>query len=143
MKYVILVSHGTFAPGLHNALGMLVGTKKESILSTSLLDGMGIDTFEANFMKLIENITAEDSIILLSDIIGGSPMTTALNVLSSKNFIKNTAAFGGMNLSMGLTAALEDDTDINSLKNLIISEAQESVAEFKFENLNEDEDEEI
>ena len=44
---------------------------------------------------------------------------------------------------MGLTAALEDDTDINSLKNLIISEAQESVAEFKFENLNEDEDEEI
>lgn len=143
MKYVILVSHGTFAPGLHNALGMLAGAKKESILSIGLMDGMGIDTFESNFIKLTENITPEDTIILLSDIIGGSPMTTALNVLAGKNFIKNTVAFGGMNLSMGLTAVLEDDTDINSLKNLILSEAHESVAEFEFENLNEDEDEEI
>ena len=23
MRYLILVSHGTFAPGLHNALGMM------------------------------------------------------------------------------------------------------------------------
>ena len=49
MKHVILVSHGTFAPGLHNALNMLAGAKKEELKSTSLQDGMGIDIFENNF----------------------------------------------------------------------------------------------
>ncbi len=29
MRYCILVSHGTFAPGLHNALGMMAGADRE------------------------------------------------------------------------------------------------------------------
>lgn len=41
MKYMMLVSHGTFAPGLHNALSMLAGEGREDILSTSLENGMG------------------------------------------------------------------------------------------------------
>lgn len=39
MKYVVLVSHGTFAPGLHSVLNMLAGGGREDILSTSLQDG--------------------------------------------------------------------------------------------------------
>ena len=50
MKYVVLVSHGTFAPGLHNTLGMLAGSERKDILDTSLLDGMSINTFEKNFI---------------------------------------------------------------------------------------------
>ena len=77
MRYLILVSHGTFAPGLHNALGMMAGSDREDIRSTSLLDGMDVDTFRANFTELVGDITAEDEIILTADIIGGSPLTTA------------------------------------------------------------------
>ena len=54
MRYLILVSHGTFAPGLHNALGMMAGSDREDIRSTSLLDGMDVDTFRANFAELVE-----------------------------------------------------------------------------------------
>lgn len=75
MRYLILVSHGTFAPGLHNALGMMAGSDREDIRSTSLLDGMDVDTFRANFTELVKDITAEDEIILTADIIGGSPLT--------------------------------------------------------------------
>ena len=49
MKYVVLVSHGTFAPGLHSVLNMLAGGGREDILSTSLQDGMGADEFAENF----------------------------------------------------------------------------------------------
>ena len=139
MKHVILVSHGTFAPGLHNALGMLAGTKKEELRSTSLLDGMGLDIFESNFRTLVKDIKKEDNIVLLADIIGGSPMTAALNILTEKGLIENTAAFGGMNLSMGLTAVLEDEGDMEALKKAVLSEAAESVAEFKFEFSDEEE----
>ena len=140
MKHVILVSHGTFAPGLHNALNMLAGAKKEELKSTSLLDGMGIDIFEDNFITLVKDIKETDKIILLADIIGGSPMTAALNILTEKGLIKNTVAFGGMNLSMGLTAALEDGDDTEALKQAILSEALESVAEFKFDFSDEEEE---
>ena len=140
MKHVILVSHGTFAPGLHNALNMLAGAKKEELKSTSLLDGMGIDIFESNFITLVKDITENDKIVLLADIIGGSPMTTALNVLTEKGLIKNTSAFGGMNLSMGLTAVLEDGNDTEALKKAILGEALESVAEFKFDFSDEEEE---
>ena len=40
MRYLILVSHGTFAPGLHNAVGMMAGADRKDIRWTSLLDGM-------------------------------------------------------------------------------------------------------
>ena len=140
MKHVILVSHGTFAPGLHNALNMLAGAKKEELKSTSLLDGMGIDIFESNFITLVKDITENDKIVLLADIIGGSPMTTALNVLTENGLLKNTVAFGGMNLSMGLTAVLEDGNDTEALKKAILGEALESVAEFKFDFSDEEEE---
>ena len=58
MRYLILVSHGTFAPGLHNTLGMMAGSDREDIRSTSLLDGMDVDTFRANFAELVKDITA-------------------------------------------------------------------------------------
>ena len=61
MRYLILVSHGTFAPGLHNALGMMAGSDREDIRSTSLLDGMDVDTFRANFAELVGDITPEEA----------------------------------------------------------------------------------
>lgn len=64
MKYVVLVSHGTFAQGLHSVLKML------------------------------------------ADIIGGSPLTNALDVLAKAGMLERTRAYGGMNLPMALTAAL-------------------------------------
>lgn len=138
MKHVILVSHGTLAQGLHDALSMLTGSKKEEILSTGLLDGMSIETFEKKFISLIKNFNTFDTLILLSDIIGGSPMTTALNVLNNSGF-RNILAFGGMNLAMGMAAVLEDYSNTEFLRKIIISEARESAEEFRFE-LAEDEE---
>lgn len=117
MRYLILVSHGTFAPGLHNALGMMAGSDREDIRSTSLLDGMDVDTFRANFAELVGDITAEDEIILTADIIGGSPLTTALDVLTEKGLLARTLAIGGMNLPLVLTAAFADaDTPLDELE---------------------------
>ncbi len=108
MRYCILVSHGTFAPGLHNALGMMAGAGREDILSTSLLDGMDVDTFRENFTELVKGITAEDEILLFADIIGGSPLTNAVSVLEEKGLLPHTVAMGGMSLPLVLCAALSD-----------------------------------
>lgn len=141
MRYLILVSHGTFAPGLHNALGMMAGSDREDIRSISLLDGMDVDTFRANFAELVGDITAEDEIILTADIIGGSPLTTALDVLTEKGLLGKTLAIGGMNLPLVLTAAFADaDTSLEELEQELTGEAKDQIKRF---DLGGDEDDDI
>lgn len=141
MRYLILVSHGTFAPGLHNALGMMAGSDREDIRSTSLLDGMDVDTFRANFAELVGDITLEDEIILTADIIGGSPLTTALDVLTEKGLLGKTLAIGGMNLPLVLTAAFADaDTPLDELEAELTGEAKDQIKRFA---LGGDEDDDI
>lgn len=141
MRYLILVSHGTFAPGLHNALGMMAGSDREDIRSTSLLDGMDVDTFRANFAELVGDITAEDEIILTADIIGGSPLTTALDVLTEKGLLGKTLAIGGMNLPLVLTAAFADaETPLEELEQELTGEAKDQIKLF---DLGGDEDDDI
>ena len=141
MRYLILVSHGTFAPGLHNALGMMAGSDREDIRSTSLLDGMDVDTFRANFAELVQDITPEDEIILTADIIGGSPLTTALDVLTEKGLLGKTLAIGGMNLPLVLTAAFADaETPLEELEQELTGEAKDQIKQF---DLGGDEDDDI
>lgn len=141
MRYLILVSHGTFAPGLHNALGMMAGSDREDIRSTSLLDGMDVDTFRAKFAELVQDITPEDEIILTADIIGGSPLTTALDVLTEKGLLGKTLAIGGMNLPLVLTAAFADaDTPLDELEAELTGEAKDQIKRFA---LGGDEDDDI
>ena len=139
MRYLILVSHGTFAPGLHNALGMMAGADRPDIRSTSLLDGMDVDTFRGKFAELVADITTEDEILLTADIIGGSPLTTALDVLTEKGLLANTVAIGGMGLPLVLTAAFSDeDTPLSELAEEIMEEARGQIRRFDPEKNEED-----
>ncbi|MCI5504366.1 MAG: PTS fructose transporter subunit IIA [Eubacterium sp.] len=141
MKYVVLVSHGTFAPGLKSVLAMLAGGEREDVISVGLEDGMSADQFAEKFQDAIGCIKAEDEIILLGDIIGGSPMTNALEQISKKGLEGQTIVFGGMNLAMALTATLmKDDVDKDLLKDALISEAQNAIKEFVLESSDDEED---
>ncbi|MDD3205571.1 MAG: PTS fructose transporter subunit IIA [Lachnospiraceae bacterium] len=141
MKYIILVSHGKFAPGLHSALEMLAGSGREDILSTSLEDGMSQDVFEVNFRKLIAPITLEDEVILMGDLVGGSPLTTATNVIADVGMLEKTVIYGGMNLPLAVNAALlKDSMEMVDLKAMLVEEAREEVKEFILDTSSEDEE---
>lgn len=143
MKYVVFVSHGTFAPGLHSVLKMLAGGEREDILSASMEDGMGADVFTQRFQKAIEVVKQEDEIILLADIIGGSPLTNALDVLSQKGLLGRTRAFGGMNLPMALTASMmKDGMDMDALADGMLQESRNAIQEMEL-NMAEEEDADI
>ena len=144
MKSVVLVSHGTFAPGLKSVLAMLAGGEREDVISVGLEDGMSADQFAENFQAAIAGIKEEDEIILLGDIIGGSPMTNALEQISKKGLEGQTIVFGGMNLAMALTATImKDDVDTDVLKDALISEAKNAIKEFVLESSDGDEEDDI
>lgn len=139
MKYVVLVSHGEFAEGLANALSMLAGPKEE-VLAVGLKDGQTADEFADLFKEKIKLIKQDDEIILLGDLIGGSPLTTAMNVIADQEMTANTVVIGGMNLPLALTTVLMKDAfDKEALVEQVLSEAHVSLKEFKIE-VEEDDD---
>jgi PTS system N-acetylgalactosamine-specific IIA component len=134
MKYVFLVSHGEFAPGLHKAVEMLGGSGREDLISTSLKNGMGADEFADNVRKLLEPITEDDEIALFADIVGGSPLTTAVNVIAERGLLGQTTMVGGMSLPLVLSTLLSKDfvDDFSDhIRNNMIPEARESIREFQ------------
>jgi len=141
MKYVVLVSHGTFAPGLQSVLSMLAGGEREDVLSIGLIDGMDADEFAQKFRLMIQPLGENDEVILLGDLIGGSPLTNAVNELSESGLLKNTIVFGGMNLGMALTAVMmKDDMETGMLKENLLSEAKNAIKEFEIEENQEEDD---
>ncbi len=141
MKYVVLVSHGTLAAGLHNALGMLAGENREDILSVGLENGMGADVFAQKVEVTLSKVGAEDEIILLADLVGGSPLTTAANVIAKMSLLDRTIMIGGMNLPLALSAVLmKDAMEVTELKEMLLPEAREEMKEFHVAKDEEEDD---
>lgn len=138
MKYVILVSHGKFAEGLANALSMLVG-KREDIIAVGLEDGKSVDEFAELFTKTVDKITTDDEVVLLGDLIGGSPLTNAINVLNGKGV--KMIIIGGMNLPVALTSVMMKDTfALEDLAQQVLQKAHGALREFKIEASDDDDD---
>lgn len=142
MKYLLLVSHGTMAPGVHSVIRMLLGDR-DFVLSHSMEDGVSADEFVAALASVIEPIGAGDSVVVLGDIVGGSPLTNTLNALTEKGLLPSTIAFGGLSLPMAISAlmAIEDDVDDATLVENVISEAREGARQVVL--ALDDEDEEL
>jgi PTS system N-acetylgalactosamine-specific IIA component len=144
MKYVLLVSHGEFAPGLHKAVNMLAGEEREDVLSTSLVNGMGADEFAENVKQVLSVVGSGDEIILFADIVGGSPLATTANVLLETGLLERTRMIGGMNLPLVLTCVLsKDDEDTADLIDELIEGAREQIKEFTIAVDDEDEEEDL
>ena len=143
MKYVVLVSHGEFAPGLHKAVNMLAGEEREDVLSTSLVNGMGADVFAENVKNLLSVVGEDDEIILFADIVGGSPLATTANVLMETGLLARTRMIGGMNLPLVLTCVLsKDDEETDELLGELIEGAKDQIKEFKI-SVDDDEEEDL
>ncbi|CAM3160284.1 PTS sugar transporter subunit IIA [Leuconostoc rapi] len=143
MKNLILVSHGKFSEGLRDALSMFIGDDIATVEAVGLQSDEDIGQFEVRVKKLISSFDVDASLIVLADIIGGSPLTTVTNILNQQDKLANTVILGGMNFPMALNAAiLKDSLDQDTFVTAILNEATTAVK--KFEIVNEiDDDEEI
>lgn len=128
MRYLLLVSHSTFAQGIKGALEMLLGPR-EFVISCGMLDNMSPDAFMEELNEVILPITAEDEVVILADIAGGSPLKTALAALEGKDLGQRIVAFGGANLPMAISAlmGIEDGLDLEAIRDALLLEGTQAV----------------
>lgn len=141
MKYLLLVSHGGFAEGLKTSLAMFAGDKMDQVIAVGLKDGKTVDDFAKDFRQAISGLTADDSVIVLADIVGGSPLTTACSVLDEVGKLDDAIVLGGMNLPMAITSAvMKDMLEGDAFVQAVLPEAQAALQEFKIVSDDEEDD---
>lgn len=85
MRYLLFVSHGTLAEGMTEALRMLVGDR-DDVLWVAFKDGMALPQFREEVAQVIEPLRPGDEVIVMADLVAGSPLTTTMDVLAGKKF---------------------------------------------------------
>jgi PTS system N-acetylgalactosamine-specific IIA component len=141
MKYLLLVSHGGFAEGLKTSLAMFAEDKMDQVIAVGLKNGKTVDDFAQDFRQVISGLTAEDSVIVLADIVGGSPLTTACSVLDELGKLDDAVILGGMNLPMAITSAvMKDMLEGDAFVQAVLPEAQAALQEFKIASDDEEDD---
>lgn len=144
MKYLVLVSHGGFAEGLKSSLAMFVEDKMDQVIAVGLRNGSSVDEFALEVRSALESLTLEDSVVVLADIVGGSPLTTALGVLDKKGLLPTATVLGGMNLPMAVTSVvMKDALEGDAFVAAVLPEASAALQEFKVTTEDDVEDDDI
>lgn len=114
MLGIVLISHGEMANGMLNTAGMFFGeTELRQVATVSLFPADSPEDFDVKLAEAIENVDSGDGVIILADLLGGTPCNRSAYKLSEK-----VQVITGMNLPIFvelLGLRMGGDVDINSL----------------------------
>ena len=103
MNTILLVGHGNLPVALKESVQMIMGPC-EGIHTVSLSPDDGKEDLERKLSELDDDLLQDGRLTVLTDVIGGSPCTAALEKYAENAQVDVIA---GMNLPMVLMAALE------------------------------------
>jgi PTS system N-acetylgalactosamine-specific IIA component len=144
LKYVFLVSHGKFAEGLKTSLEMFAGDAAERVFAIGLHNGKSADDFKKEVEALLDahKFNDDDEFMILADLIGGSPLTTFMNVFNEHGLLDRATILGGMNFTMALTVVVSlDGMDRATLAQTALGEAKQALQEYQVPSSDADDDE--
>ena len=139
MRYLLFISHGGFADGLTEALGMMVG-QREDVVKVAFRDGMGLPEFKEHVRQAIAPMTHEDEIIVMADLVSGSPLATTMDALSEQADLSKVRVVAGMNLPMALTAVENEEESLEDTVAAMMEVAKEQVTPFNLDTGSESDD---
>ena len=128
MVGIAVISHGALCEGILDSVSMVAG-KMEQTESVSLKPGVSPDTYRAKLKETIERLDTGDGVLVLVDLMGGTPFNT-ICMLSEE---LNVHIVTGMNLAMLITASLQraEDVTLDELAMMVEQAAGEGIRTLK------------
>lgn len=128
MKYLLIVSHATFAEGIRAALEMLLGPR-DGLFACGLAEEDSPQDFKNRLRDTLGDVTAGDEFVVLADIAGGSPERSAVEVLDDMGMAERKIVLGGANLPMAISAVMgiEEGFDLEALRDGLLADGTQAV----------------
>lgn len=114
---IILASHGPFAQGALACAEMLVG-KQTGISVISVEVDSNADQLKQMFFDIYDQVNGEEGLLVLVDMMGGTPCNLASNLVLSKNSVlskENVLLFCGFNIPVLLEILTNRDMPLAEL----------------------------
>ena len=140
---MVVTGHGLFAAGMQSSAKMIAG-ENECIKYVCFEDGMTPETLAEKLSAAYTELAECDGIVVLSDLPGGSPFRTAVEVAMAHPD-KKIIVLSGTNLPMIVTGStmLSFEDDVEALAGELLFEGKDNVVRFEMaarEEVEEDED---
>lgn len=124
MRKIVLASHGLFAKGIKDSIEMICG-KQPQIQVFSMLREDTTEVVYSGVNDIIENLTDNDVLVMISDFPGGSINTTLMSFLERN---ENIHLLTGLNIMMVMELVLANQEEtIESIKERAVMSAKNSI----------------
>ena len=126
---IIICGHGHFASGLTSALQLIMG-EQENYIAVDFPKGDTNTELEKNINKAVEQLHDSESILVMSDLLSGSPFNTAIMLAMKK---PNIHVIYGANLGMLIETVMKrnNGATIEDLIDTAISTGMQQIGIFE------------
>lgn len=126
---LILISHGEMAQAALNSAEMIVGNI-EGAHAISLKNHDVVEDLKEKLREVMEKLSDYKNLIVLVDIIGGTPCNVAVTEIFNR---KNVKIISGFNLAMILEFATAREEIVDELADRIIRAGKDQIKDLKVE----------
>ncbi|TGY41661.1 PTS fructose transporter subunit IIA [Clostridium sartagoforme] len=128
---LIISGHGNFASGLRTSIKLIAG-EPYNVEYVDFEETDSTETLKEKYYASLKNLNNCDGILALSDLAGGSPFKTLVEVKTEIE--KPMEVVGGTNLPMALEISMTKDIidDVPSLSESAIEVGKSGVVKFEF-----------
>ena len=128
---LIISGHGHFASGLKTSLKLIAG-ETPNVEYVDFLETDSTEILMEKYRNSLKNLNDCDSILALSDLAGGSPFKTLVELKASID--KPMEVIGGTNLPMVLEISMTKDImeDVSALSQSALEVGKNGVMKFEF-----------
>lgn len=113
---VLLMSHGDLAREAMKSAEMVFG-KQENYETMSVFLADQVDDLKREMYEKVDRLDTSKGLLVFTDIVGGTPMNLAGNLLDREN----TILCSGLNLPMLIEALMNRDKTVQELKTVLES----------------------
>lgn len=127
---LIVTGHGNFGSGLTSSLNLIAGEQEQYQFVDFTKE---VDELRADLENAMNALKDCDGILVLSDLVGGSPFKTAVEVGFARG---NVEVVGGTNLPMlveiSMTRKFMSDMSVKDLADAAVNTGKDQILRYEF-----------
>ncbi|MFV0479916.1 MAG: PTS galactosamine/N-acetylgalactosamine transporter subunit IIA [Anaerorhabdus sp.] len=138
---IIVTGHGNFATGVSSALHLITG-QQENYETVDFVESDGVEDLRSNLKTAISKLEACETVLVFSDLVGGSPFKTAVEISLEES--KKITVLGGTNLGMLIECVMSRNfiDDVQLIIQQGITAGKDQILKYEFVERKEEEVEE-
>lgn len=128
---LLVTGHANFASGITSSVNLIAG-EQEAYRYVDFLPTYSLEDLSRELGKAMDDLKDCESILVFSDLVGGTPFRTAVEVGYPRG---NVTVIGGSNLPMLLEVAMarKFEEDVEELTKTALETGKEQVLKYEFE----------